>query len=130
MPGRWRFSFRVTSLGLTIAQILVILFIHNTFYQGEKSPVKFFLALSIITGTIDVVWASVKSGVGPSFVSFAVTSNWLWHASIAYKAFHQIAQEKYVEDWVKTRYKLMIAYCISLAMTGISFLYPVNHILT
>jgi hypothetical protein len=109
------------TVGLTIAQVLVVMFTHSTFYQGRKSPFPVFLALSLVAGVVDILWwASAASSI--SLISLMVTVNWAWHAVVAYQAYRQVADEKYVEDWVKARYRLMIVYCALLASTGLMFL--------
>jgi len=108
------------TVGLAVAQVLVVMFTHVTFYQGRKSPYLIFLAQSLVACIVDIVWWRV-SGSTVSFVSLAVAVNWGWHASAAYQALRQVADDKYVEDWVKVRYKLMIVYCALLAATGLMF---------
>ena len=108
----------VYTIGLACAQLLVVMFIHTTFYQGKKSPFQIFLGLTIVAAIVDIV-SGIWAGPVVSLVSLMVTANWGWHAVIAYQAYQQVAGEKYVEDWVKVRYKLMIAYCALLAMTGL-----------
>lgn len=118
------------TIGLTIAQLLVVSFIHTTFYQDRKSPFPIFLVVNLVVGVADTVLA-VLSGPAVSLISVMVAINWGWHASIAHKAYKQIAGEKSVEDWIKTRYKLMIVYCVLLSLTGlilIGYLVPATMV--
>jgi len=114
-------KFWPITIGLTIAQLLIVLFIHHTFYSGQKSPYLIFFGITLATGFTDMGLRIVNPDSFWFLISVATSINWGWHAVIAYKAYHQVAEEDYVEDWVKARYKLMIAYCACLATTGLGF---------
>jgi hypothetical protein len=45
--------------------------------------------------------------------------NWGWHTIVAYQAYQVIRTGESVEDWIKGRYQLVIAYCVSMTLTAI-----------
>jgi hypothetical protein len=101
--------------------ICLVVFIQKTFYQNRKSPYPFFLGLSIVWGSLMTgLYFLPKPIIIPSdFVTF------LWFAFAAYQAYLIIAKDRLVEDWVKTRYLLIIIgnilMCSAAVDTLVSF---------
>jgi hypothetical protein len=100
-------------LGILLAQVCLVLFIQQTFYRGRRSPWGMFMAITLVGGLVDL-WIDAGSSIEISSNTpmYVVTScNWLWHTVIAYQAYRAAVRDRAVEDWVKARYRLMIAYC-------------------
>lgn len=96
---------------ISISEIALILFIHTTFYRGRTSPIPFFISLAII-GLIGGLYGNATDNFTLSawFVYPNAILIWLWHTIIAYQSFQNVQAERDTEDWVKSRYRLMITY--------------------
>jgi hypothetical protein len=108
LDNRWIFwSF------ISFSEIALIMFIHITFRQGKYSPMPIFMILAVIGffgglyGTINDNFELSAWMVYPNAVLI-----WGWHSSEAYRAYENIANDKSTEDWVKSRYILMITYSV------------------
>lgn len=94
-------------LSIGLGDIVLVLFIQKTFYQDRKSPWLVFLGVAVIVAVMDVI---------RPFPFFSPLT-WLWLIVVGYQAYRQIAADKAVEDWVKARYLLVVAYSI-IALSG------------
>lgn len=47
---------------------------------------------------------------------------WLWQAVAAFQAYRTIAQDKYVDDWIKSRYQLMVTYSCLQSLVGLAMM--------
>lgn len=110
-----------------IPQILNITFTQTTFYQNRKSPVWLFVGLSTISIVISLYGAAISQSnyeqnplVAWNNVGILIT--WFWHGWAAYEAFTAVAKDEAVEDWVKARYQLIIAYTIIFGVAAIGSL--------
>jgi len=96
---------------LSISEIALIMFVHTTFYQGRRSPMPIFMALAVL-GLFGGIYGNAMGNF--EFSAWAVYPNafliWGWHFVVAYRAFQKIAADRFTDDWVKSRYKLMITY--------------------
>ena len=111
--------------GATLAQLCLCLFIHQTFYRERRSPWPFFLAASA-AGLIIVTAFTLRAldSEVPLYYILLVdlTSgliavlNWSWHALAAYQAYARLATEATLADWIKARYRLMVAYSILMIL--------------
>lgn len=108
--------------GMLIAQIALVMFIHQTFYQGRRSPYLLFMGLAVVANLAAIVMALTGGNIklAQFLNAIQVGVNWVWHALIGYRAYKVVAQEAYVEDWIKARYKMMIAYSLALVVTQAS----------
>ena len=108
-------------IGAIPDQVCLILFIRQTFYRDRQSPWVIFMAITLLGGLAMLLVGlnDPTSGAIPQIVSVVLACNWLWHTVIAVQAYRVAASDRVVEDWVKARYRLMIAYC------GIGLLLPV-----
>ncbi len=93
----------LASIGL--GEIALVMFIHLTFYRDRKSPVLIFMAIAIAFFVMDAFFAKGSVYFSPF--------NWLWLIVAGYQAHKQIAADKAMEDWVKARYKLVVAYSVA-----------------
>ncbi len=91
-----------------ITQLLILIFIEQTFYKDKKSPFKLFLIIivpiSIIT-ILNPVYSAAIYAINSSIVS-------VWFIIVAGNAYNEIKDSEFVEDWVKKRYKLIILYAL------------------
>lgn len=89
-----------------LGEVALVMFIHKTFYQDRRSPVLLFMALSLAVLAADIVYAQ--------FLPYQNPFNWLWLIWTGYRAYKRIAANQAVEDWVKARYKLVVAYSVAM----------------
>jgi hypothetical protein len=98
---------------ISITEISLIMFIHTTFYQGRRSPMPIFMVVAV-AGLLGGLYGNATGNfVLSAWSVYPIAALvWGWHIVVAYQAFNQVARERATEDWVKSRYKLMIAYAI------------------
>jgi uncharacterized membrane protein (DUF485 family) len=114
-------------LGVGLGEIAMVIFIHQTFYRDRKSPWLLFMAIAIIVTITNVYLPLVNPYYFPSFSPF----NWIWLIVVGLQAYKQIAADANVENWIKARYKLIVAYSALALMAPIqsifyiyAFLFP------
>jgi hypothetical protein len=102
-----------------LSQVCLVFFVHNTFYNNRRSPMPIFLGITILLDALGIFFVAsntsflISATVSSFFLlSVAGLMNWTWHAAAAREGYHTLADDKHVQDWVKSRYKLMIAYCL------------------
>jgi hypothetical protein len=91
-------------LSVGLGEIVLVMFIHKTFYQDRKSPYLIFMIVALGYLVLNVTSAG-----------FAYWSpfNWIWLIVVSYRSYKQVAANPAVEDWIKVRYKLVIAYSLA-----------------
>lgn len=96
---------------ISITEIALIMFIHTTFHQGRRSPMPIFMGLAII-GLIGGLYGNATNNFTLSawFVYPNAVLIWGWHMIEAYQGYKSVAAQRSTEEWVKSRYRLMIAY--------------------
>jgi hypothetical protein len=102
-----------------LAQVCLVLFLHYTFYNNRRSPVAVFMGSTILAVAVGLFLAVTKNS---AVISVATTSflpimvigvaNWTWNAVAAWNGLREVQRDRLVQDWVKSRYKLMIAYSL------------------
>jgi hypothetical protein len=100
--------FWVFKTGVGLSEIVMVMFISLTFYRDRRSPMLIFMAIAIASALVDVFY---------NRVNFFSPFNWLWLIVVGYQAYRQVAADKVVEDWVKGRYLLGVAYA-GVALAG------------
>ncbi len=85
-----------------LGEVMMVMFVQKTFYQDRKSPFLIFMLLALGVLAADALYAQ--------FIPYHSPFNWLWLIWAGYQAYKRIAADRTVEDWVKMRYKLVIAY--------------------
>ena len=90
-------------LSVGLGEIMLVMFIHKTFYQDRKSPYLFFMFIAVVFLLVNVFSA---------FFAYWSPFNWIWLIVVAYQAYKRVTVNPMVEDWIKTRYKLVIAYSL------------------
>lgn len=95
-------------IAVGLGEIALAMFIQQTFYRDRKSPFAIFMGISVVYALVDTIMPLVVPGTFPYFSPF----NWIWLAMAGYQGYKQIASEKIVDDWVKARYRMVIAYSV------------------
>jgi len=90
-------------LSVGLGEIVLVMFIHKTFYQDRKSPYLIFMVIALIFFLINIF---------STFFAYWSPFNWIWLIVVANQAYKRIAANPMVEDWVRARYKLVIAYSV------------------
>jgi hypothetical protein len=113
-------SFWIMGIGSLLFQLPLILFNQSTFYVNRKSPADWFLGLWVLCTIPGLYAMSTSSNMAQSpwhaITSISICAIWIWHTLAAYQSWQIIKDQPYVEDWIKTRYKLIIASGIILAL--------------
>jgi hypothetical protein len=98
-----------------LAEIVMVMFIQKTFYRDRKSPFLIFMILALVVFAFALYNAFFLefNGVHYSGLPYYSPFNWIWLILVGYQAYKKIAADPVVEDWVKARYKLVIAYSLA-----------------
>ncbi|MCZ2126506.1 MAG: hypothetical protein LC099_01885 [Anaerolineales bacterium] len=112
---------------------LIIAFIHSTFYVNKPSPVLEMTALHIMLSAIGLYGIIISPSPDKisrltASLSVSLIVIWSWHFIISRNAYNAVATDASVGDWIKTRYKRMIAYTILTVISNaaISILWVVS----
>jgi hypothetical protein len=100
-------------LSVGLGEVVMVMFIQKTFYQDRKSPYLIFMIIALAILGASMYMLSIQMAFLPYYSPF----NWLWLVFVVYQAYKKIATDPAVEDWVKARYKLVIAYSLA-ALAG------------
>ena len=106
LDNRWIFW---TFISLT--EITLIMFVHTTFRRGRSSPMPFFMALAVIGmfgGAYGTLTGNFTLSAWMVYPNAALA--WGWHLGEAARSYRTIASDPNAEDWVKSRYVMMIIY--------------------
>jgi hypothetical protein len=106
--------FWIFGLCVGAGEIVMVMFIHQTFYRDRKSPYLIFMIIAVLFAVLDfkISLASTK------LLAFN-PCNWVWLIVIGYQSYKLIKTDKSVEDWIKVRYKLVIAYSFVALVTPV-----------
>ena len=113
--GKLPFSYVVVSGAPIVLNALLIQFVHTTFYEGKSSPYRWIFAfhgLFSLAGLYGLSMSNSFANPSPWLIGFYISSLmvWGWHTMAAYTAYRSIAADAHVENWVKARYRWIIAY--------------------
>jgi hypothetical protein len=105
-----------------IIQICLAMFTHTTFYQNRRSPIRWVIAGIVLGGAASLyLWIRYPQ-VGGLRVMFLIgAANWFWHAWVAWRAWQKLRRDQAIEDWIKARYALVVAYAL---LMGVLFVFP------
>jgi hypothetical protein len=101
---------------------VAILWTTNSFLSeltGTSFPANLFIARPPAVGEpggVGMVASEIIDAVIYGCLQLAI---WLWHALAAFKAYKPVSDDTKVEDWVKGRYRLMIAYSVLQSLVGV-----------
>lgn len=98
-------------LAVGLGEVMLVMFIHKTFYQDRKSPYLIFMVIALSILVVDLV--SLRVNPEQTYLPHYNPFNWLWLIWVGYQAYKKIAANPAVEDWVKARYRLIIAYSLA-----------------
>ncbi|MBN2371647.1 MAG: hypothetical protein JXO72_14285 [Vicinamibacteria bacterium] len=108
---------------MIVIHICLALFTHTTFYQHRRSPVAWIIGGFVVVGALPFFTAlggPLFWGVTPLHLMCAI--NWFWHALVAWQVWRKLRLDRSIEDWIKVRYTLVVAYA---TLMGMLFLLPV-----
>lgn len=119
------FSLWVFTIGSIVGQASLIIFNQLTFYKDRKSPAGWVWGIFVILSALALYGVTVSESNFKQSPWVAASSPcaviiWAWHGLLAYQALTQIASEKTVQDWVKARYQLIVAYAVVLTVGAIA----------
>lgn len=98
---------------ISLSEIALIMFLQTTFYQGRRSIMPVMMALAVV-GMLGGLYGNATGNFKLSAVMVYPNAAliWGWGAIAAFQAYRGIAGDKFTEDWIKARYKMMIVYSI------------------
>lgn len=102
-------------LAVGLGEVMLVMFIQKTFYQDRKSPYLIFMVIALAIFGASLYMLANQMTFLPYYSPF----NWLWLIWVGYQAYKKIATDQAVEDWVKARYKLIIAYSLAALVAPI-----------
>jgi hypothetical protein len=98
---------------LSFSEIALLMFIHTTFRRGRSSAMPVLMTLAVI-GLIGGTYGTITNNF--EFSAWMVYPNavfaWGWHLREAIRSYGNISRDPSTEDWVKSRYVMMINYSI------------------
>ena len=115
-------------LGAGITLLCHLVFTVQTFFQNKKNPFKIYLAISIALSMLSVIVAALIqfgnftgiSSIIPSAVyAVNIAITWGWYFMVTKGAYKEVENSKFVEDWVKKRYKLTMVYSLMIIIASI-----------
>lgn len=103
-------------------QVCLAMFTHTTFYQNRRSPIRFVLGGVLVVGAPALYLISQSpQGYGFRLILLIGAANWAWHALAAWQARRKLSADPSIEDWIKARYLIVVAYA---AVMSALFLIP------
>jgi hypothetical protein len=106
------------ALGLLISQPALVMFTRQTFYQGQPSPWRLFMAISVAGPLLSAGLVSTGGGFALLLPGAAgAFLNWSWHTWSAWRARRALAGDPYVEPWVKGRYACIVLYGLIMMLS-------------
>ena len=98
---------------ISLTEITLIMFVHTTFYQGRRSPMPVFMAIAVI-GMIGGIYGNIVNDfVFSAWSVYPIAALvWAWNFVEAYGAYSRVSVDTSTEDWVKSRYTLMVSYSV------------------
>ena len=123
--GNLPISLWIFTIGALAGEIFLVMFNQNTFYKDRKSPVAWIWIFLIACGMVSIygVFVSESNNHQSVWVAahiFVATLIWAWHGGLASQALARVKAENSVQDWVKTRYRLIVLYSIVLMIGSVA----------
>ncbi len=118
----------IFTLGGGFGQFCLALFVRSTFYPQHKNW-DYWLVGLFVADLIGVVYGLAASDnyFAALVTTVATIVNWTWHLVAAWRARQRIMADSGVEDWIKARYRLMIAYTVFGMLSGIQALLATSY---
>jgi hypothetical protein len=119
-------GMRVVAMVLIVViQICLAMFTHTTFYKNRRSPVGWVIGGLVLGGVVSLYLSQRYPGfLGIRVLQMTNVANWFWHALTAWLVWRKLRPDQTIEDWIKARYVLVVAY--ALAMSAI-YLFPARQ---
>ena len=115
----------VAQVVMIVIQICLAMFTHTTFYQRRRSPLPWMVGgLVAAGGTTLYLTTHVPDYTGPQPMFMMCAVNWFWHALVAWQVWRKLRSDRSIEDWIKTRYALVVTYAIAMGGLFIVTLSP------
>jgi hypothetical protein len=112
-------NYTLFHLGFIAGHFCLAMFIHTTFYRNRKSPIYIVLGLLMLAFIVDIYAFSANNFNLIALMATAGLVNWIWHFFVARSAYTKIAHDPSVENWVKSRYQLMLAYIVMMLLATV-----------
>ncbi len=107
---------------MIVIHICLAMFTHVTFYQHRRSPVAWIIGGLVVAGGASLFLSlRVPPYLGPQPISYMCAVNWFWHALVAWQVWRRLRSDRSIEDWIKTRYILVVTYGVVM---GALFVLP------
>ncbi len=108
-----------------VSGLILIMFLHTTFYSSTRSPALWFVSIHLLLSAVGIYGLSQtqpNATLNPwaAGLNLATAVLWTWHTVVAYQSFRSIAADEAVEDWVKARYQMMIAFAVCAIITAVT----------
>ena len=108
----WLFNGTLVVLAWTLA-----VFVHTSFYVDKQSPFAGILGTYLILAVValygvGISASNIQQSPWVSAGNLITLGLWAWHGWAAWQAYQEVARERTVEDWVKARYGMMVAYSV------------------
>lgn len=112
----------VSQAVVIVIQICLAMFTHTTFYRDRRSPIRWVIGGLLLGGAVSLyLWEPGPGNLGMRLIFGICALNWLWHALVAWQVQRKLASDQTIEDWIKARYVMVVAYA---AMMSMLFLFP------
>ena len=112
----------VSQAVVIVIQICLAMFTHTTFYRDRRSPIRWVIGGLLLGGGASLyLWQPVPGNIGMRLIFAICALNWSWHALVAWQVWRKLGPDETIEDWIKARYVMVVAYA---AMMSLLFLYP------
>lgn len=114
--------------GAGVTLLCHLVFTVQTFFQNKSSPFKTFFAISVGLSMISVIIAvlvqfgnfiDLSSTIPSAVYAVNVAITWGWYYIVTKTAYKEVENSKFVEDWVKKRYKLTMLYSLMIIIASI-----------
>jgi hypothetical protein len=103
----------VSQVVMVVIQICLAMFTHTTFHQHRRSPVVWVIAGLVVSGGATLyLTQNVPTYQGPQPMYVMCAVNWFWHALVALQVWLKLRSDRSIEDWIKTRYALVVTYAV------------------
>ncbi len=123
--GNLPISLWIFTIGALAGEVFLVMFNQNTFYKDRKSPVAWIWIFLIACGMVSIYGVFVSESNNHQSVwvvahIFVAALIWAWHGRLASQALARVKAENSVQDWVKTRYRLIVLYSIVLMIGSVA----------
>jgi len=117
----------VSQTVLVVIQVCLAMFTHATFYRNRRSPIVWVVGVILASGGLALYLVSQAPSSGGFRLLFVTGgANWAWHALVAWQARRKLLADRSIEDWIKARYAIIVAYATLMAVIFVIPLLPLT----